>query len=142
MEIGKFAASLRERTMENLLGLIESKAKCIEGYTSRLQRACGISEAVRLIEKTSLHARKLQELKKELEHRVKMMEGEIDVLKEVNTALWNRCLGIPPTDRDLCNNVVVRTVEDVLRNQGDGTAQDDPRREYGGIDDFPGHFIG
>jgi hypothetical protein len=82
----------------------------VENFEDEIERIKGFNDNQR----TSLDM---------LMHKNKMLEGENDVLKRTNAALWDRFLGRSPSTRDLHNDVVVHTVDQVLRRLGDGTAQ-------------------
>lgn len=124
-----------------LFDLIRTKLTVIE------ERCLLIWGATRMVSKSHSakireQAAKLNAIASELEQRIKLLEGERDVLKKTNAALWDRFLGRPPSARDVRNDVAVHTVDEVLRRLGDGTAQ---ATHVDGVDDSrpgDGHWFG
>lgn len=133
-----------------LVSMVEVKCSVIEERSSLIWGATRMASTSYLEQvKTQLSKvrkvgqelfRRLQETKAEVERlrefndnqreqlerclqRIKLLEGENDVLKQTNAALWSRFLGNRPAVADLHNDVVVHTVDQVLRQLGDGTAQ-------------------
>lgn len=106
--------NLDECTTQELLEMATRKSKLIVAALSLTEPA---------MEHAMDNGRKVTKILTEVARRVRLMEGENDVLKRTNAALWDRFLGRPPSARDVRNDVVVRTVDQVLRQLGDGTAQ-------------------
>jgi hypothetical protein len=124
--------------------MVTTKAKCLEDALSTTDIVSATIKVESQAEKLQKIGPELKERVKQLEstierltgyndnqrvnlerclQRIKLLEGENDVLKRTNAALWDRFLGRPPAARDLHNDVVVHTVDEVLRQLGDGTAQ-------------------